>query len=399
MKRSTLLDMRAALTAALAVGAGTSVRESAPARKLKVLLVGQTPPPLHGQSIMIERLCGANWPDVELTHVRMRFSDEIGEVSKLRAKKLVRLVELIAQTARARLSAGSEVLCYPPAGPNRVAMYRDIVFLLSCRWMFARTVFHFHAGGLSELRAELRTWERWLFDRAYRNADCAILLSERNPPDGARLAARRTVVVPYGIPDVAAQFPRRRANGGRPRILYVGALRETKGVLVLLEAAAQLKSQQLDFEIELVGAWHSPEFREQCEAFIAAQSLAQRITWRGVLDGAAKWQTFADADVFCFPTYFEAETFGVVLLEAMSFGLPIVASDWRGTGSVVVSELTGLLTPPRDPSALATALHVLLVDPARREAYGRSGRRRYELQYTLDHWLSNMHTALLAESQ
>jgi glycosyltransferase involved in cell wall biosynthesis len=363
---------------------------------LRVLVVGQTPPPLHGQAIMIERLVSARMRQVELKHVRMAFSTDIAEVGRMQANKIGRLVVLIARIWAARFRYHSEVLYYPPAGPHRVPMYRDIVVLLSCRWLFRRTIFHFHAGGLGDFAATLSRWQRLLFWLAYRHPDCAILLSDRNPPDGARVGARRSISVPYGIPDEANGYRRGRPFDAVPRILYMGALRESKGVFVLLEAARRLSDRGLNFEIEFAGEWQLPDFREQAIDFVAAHALTSLIMWRGRVEGSTKWQAFADADLFCFPTFFEAETLGVVVLEAMQSRLPVVAADFRGVGSVVEPGVTGYLVPPRDAGALADRLAELLLDPARRRAFGEAGRRRYEARYTSALWLREMESALLS---
>jgi glycosyltransferase involved in cell wall biosynthesis len=345
---------------------------------------------------MIQRLVAARMQHVELAHVRMAFSDEMSDIGRLRLHKLAHLGALIARIWKARFVQHSEVLYYPPAGPHRVPIYRDMAILLSCRWLFRRTVFHFHAGGIGDFAATLAPWERRLFRLAYGRPDCAIVLSERNPADGLRLGARRSVTVPYGIPDEAGTCRRQRPSDATLRILYVGSLRESKGVLVLLEAACRLRERGFDFQLEFVGEWSSPAFREQTLRFVAEHQLTAHCLWRGRLTGASKLQAYADADLFCFPTFFEAETFGVVLLEAMQCGLPVVASDFRGVGSVVAPDVSGFLVPPRDAGALAERVAVLLADAERRRAMGDAGRRRYCEHFTLERWLQEMESALLS---
>ncbi len=98
--------------------------------------------------------------------------------------------------------------------------------------------------------------------------------------------------------------------------------------------------------------------------------------------GEKKWAAFAQADVFCFPTFYEQESFGIVLLEAMSLGLPVVATRWRATPSIVEEGVTGLLTDVRDADGLARQLSRLIEDPALRRSMGEAGRRRYEERFT-----------------
>jgi D-inositol-3-phosphate glycosyltransferase len=78
----------------------------------------------------------------------------------------------------------------------------------------------------------------------------------------------------------------------------------------------------------------------------------------------------------------------------MTFGLPVVATRWRGLVDVVVDQETGVLVPPRDPEQLADALGWLVRNPAEARAMGRRGRARYEEFFTLDRHLHAMRDAL-----
>ena len=114
------------------------------------------------------------------------------------------------------------------------------------------------------------------------------------------------------------------------------------------------------------------------------------MTFRGVLTGREKLAAYARADVLCFPTFFESETFGLVLLEAMSFGLPVVATRWRGIPSIVDDGVTGFLAGVRDPDAVAERLLRLARDPALRERIGAAARRKFLREYTIDRHLARM---------
>jgi glycosyltransferase involved in cell wall biosynthesis len=85
--------------------------------------------------------------------------------------------------------------------------------------------------------------------------------------------------------------------------------------------------------------------------------------------------------VACVPWY---EPFGIVPLEAMACGVPVVASAVGGLTDTVVHDVTGVLTPPRDPRALGRALRKLIADSSRREAYGLAGQDRVDARYTWD---------------
>lgn len=168
------------------------------------------------------------------------------------------------------------------------------------------------------------------------------------------------------------------ALDGTPVILAVGRLVPYKGFDVLIEAARLLPA---GCSVVIVGGG---ERRAELEAQIRERQVGDRVTLAGRLGNDALRSLFQTAAVYCLPSVSRAEAFGVVLLEAMAHGLPIVASDIAGSGVPWVNQqdLTGLNVPPGDAQALAAALTQLLEDPARRERMGRESRRRFEAEFT-----------------
>ncbi len=337
---------------------------------------------------MIRQLLDGDYAGLELVHVPMRFSASTSEMGKPAVKKVIQLLLVIGRIWKARMLTGSRVLYYPPAGPNLIPVLRDTVILLATRWAFKRVIFHFHAGGVSEYVARLPWPFRALVRSAYHGADTAIVLSDLNPDDGLQLGAKTQVTLPNGIEDHAMLFTGRdrAAQPEVPEILFVGVLRESKGVSVLVDACHRLSDRAVPYRLRLVGTFDSMEYEASIRLLVQARGMANAVEFSGVLVGDEKWMAYARAQIFCFPTFFESETHGVVLLEAMQFGLPVVATSWRGVPSVVEAGETGLLVPVRDPAALADALERLLVDGNLRARMGQLGRRRYEQCFTPDRW-------------
>jgi glycosyltransferase involved in cell wall biosynthesis len=389
--------------------------------RLKVLVVGQTPPPHHGQAIMIERLLRGEFARVQLFHVRMAFSDSIAEVGRFQIGKLLHLFSVVVKIFYFRIAHGVKILYYPPAGPNRVPLYRDLVILLCSRWMFRRTILHFHASGVSTLYPQLSRPMKWLVRRALFRADAAIRLAKCSPDDARVLEARREYIVPNGIEDESARFvhgqKRHReakaehsvvgtTNGSFRiadqetavaisealpiQILYVGILCESKGLLVLIEACGVLASRGVPFELEVVGQFQSPDFEAQVTQRIGELSLASHINFRGVLQGDAKWNAFAEAELLCLPTHYESETFPTVLLEAMSMSLPVAATRWRGIPEIVEDGKTGFLIEPYDAVGLADRLEQMQNDSSLRKKIGQAGRARFQADFTIEKFWRRM---------
>jgi glycosyltransferase involved in cell wall biosynthesis len=167
-------------------------------------------------------------------------------------------------------------------------------------------------------------------------------------------------------------------------------LAESKGLLVLLAALETLAAKGLPFEAVLVGEWQGDEIRREASARLAGSGLDRHVRVAGVLTGDALWRQYAASHIFCFPSHFEAETFGLVVAEAMQFELPVVATAWRGIPSVVQDGVTGFLVPPRDPEAVAAQLAQLIGDPSLRRTMGEAGRRRYLERFGMDEYYRRM---------
>lgn len=361
-----------------------------------MLVVGQTPPPVNGQAIMIQELLDGQYAGIALHHVRLNFSRSIDEVGAFRVRKLFVLLKTLTQVLIARWKNHAQILYYPPAGPNFNPVIRDIFLLIGTRWLFRHTVFHFHAAGLPEIYQRLPWWLKPLFKLAYRNADLAIFTTESTASAGHDLAAREVTVIPYGIPDSARLTPinLHEVRDGVTRILFMGILCEGKGLLTLIEACSQLQKAGLSFHLVCAGAFESESFRKEVAQLIETRGLTDVIQFPGVLRGAEKWRAFREADVFCFPSHYHSESFGVVLIEAMSFGLPIVTTHWRGIPDVVDGSGGAFVVEPKLPHLVAEALQELMHDGELRASMGRKNRVWFCDHYTLVKYRERMEMAL-----
>lgn len=359
-------------------------------------MVGQTPPPYGGQAIMIENMLRANFSNVRFFHLRMAFSSDMNEVGKFKITKVIKLIQLISAIYYFRLRHGITALYYPPAPPQKVPMLRDVIILNSTRWLFKTTVFHFHAAGISEMHHQTRGMLRKLYERAYFYPEISIRLSEYNPEDGKYLRTKKEFLVPNGLDDIAGPFLNVVKENKRCVLLSVGVICESKGTLVLLESARILASTGYQFTLHFMGRFESKAFQETVYGFIQEHNLKNYVEFIGVQTGEQKQRTFSQADIFCFPTFFEAETFGLVALEAMQFKLPVVASRWRGVPSVVKDQVNGFLVSPKNANEFAEKIEILLKDPLLRKQMGEEGRKLFIQKFTKEKFTQNLQKAFSA---
>ena len=195
----------------------------------------------------------------------------------------------------------------------------------------------------------------------------------------------RVTVVPCGVDldEFSPRGAREERPAGRHRLVFVGRLIERKGIGNAITALASVP----DAELVVAGGPDAsqldgdPEVRRLRQLAWRA-GVADRVVFRGRVDRDRLPALLRSADVVvCVPWY---EPFGLVALEAMACGVPVVASAVGGLTDTVVCGVTGVHVPPREPAATATALNALLADPARRAAYGRAGAARAARDYSWD---------------
>ena len=403
---------------------------------VKLLIFAHKPPPHHGQSYMVELLLNAFGGDVrnqtaanppapststiECYHVDCRFSDGMADIGRVRLAKVFLLFRYCWQAIQCRLRFGVKDFLYVPAPPARSAIYRDWLVMAICRPFFPRLILYWQAAGLGEwLASGARPWERWVTRTLLGRPALSVVLGEFCLGDAASLQSKKSVVVSNGIPDPCPNFtesmlPIRlersaaRASSARPfQVLFLSLCTREKGLFDALEAVAllngRLAAAQSATRVQLTVAgkfWRPEEEREFAERLARpdlnggiADPARHAVRYAGFVGGADKARLLRDSDCLCFPTYYQAESFGIVLIEAMAFGLPVVTSRWRTIPELLPEGYPGLVEP-RSPGQIAGALEQLLS-----AGYDARLRARFLDRYIVEKTMERMRVALLGSRE
>lgn len=241
-------------------------------------------------------------------------------------------------------------------------------------------------------------------ERLLSRADVVIatspLLKELSP--ALRPFQSKCRVVPYGLdlgvfsstPEREAQAARlRQSFGGRRVVLAVGRLIYYKGFEQAIRALPRLP----DVQLVIVG---DGPLRGELEALARELGVSARVSWAGEVMNEAITPYYLASDVYLLPSTAPSEAFGIVQIEAMACGVPVVNTNLpSGVPYVSRHEETGLTVPPRDPEAIAAAVRRLLDDEPLRRRLGARGRERARAEFSKEALIGRVLAAYRGEPE
>ncbi len=224
-----------------------------------------------------------------------------------------------------------------------------------------------------------------------KRADCIITATQGHIDGSAFLPEFREKckIIPYPAEKQKHQhftpiLTKKLYQQGRIKLLFVGRLVYYKGVEILLKAFRQVKH----CELFLCGTGVlEPDLRKK--------AAGMPVHFLGNLSHENLQSAFADCDIFILPSVENAEAFGIVQMEAMAYGKPVINTDLpTGVPYVSIDHETGLTVPPKDVKALAEAITILASSPELRKQYGENGKLRIEKYYNCERIMKQIYEIL-----
>lgn len=216
-------------------------------------------------------------------------------------------------------------------------------------------VHHIHSPTTAETTRSWRNWINAAIERiSTRKIAAAITVSESLAQYAVKhgIPAERITVVHNGVP-VCGDYSERETPRGTWQIGCMALYRPRKGLETLLHALAQMTQAGLPVQLRAVGKFETPEYEQEILALTAKLGIAEHVEWRGFRSDTPA--EFAAMDLFVLPSLF-GEGMPMVVLEAMSFGVPVIASRVEGIPEAIIDGRDGLITAPGDATALAEAV-------------------------------------------
>lgn len=333
----------------------------------RVLLVGPGPHDAGGIAVVVGTLLKS--PLAE----RFELVPVSTYVDASRVRKALRALEGVARAAwllvRSRVDL---VYLHTSSG---YSFRRKAIVAALARARRRPYVVHVHAGDFDRYYRSARAWEQWLTRRTLAGASGVIVLSPSWERRIAAVAPCLTTAVPNPV-----TIPREgSALDAEPaRLVCLGRLGDEKGSRTLVRALALLEGSHPDLRLTLAGDGDKAAVEAEAERL----GVAERVDLPGWIDPDERHRTLLSASVFALPA--REEGLPVALLEAMAYGLPVVASPVGGIPDVLEDGRQGFLVPPDDEAALAERILTILDDPALARELGRRARADAQARFAVD---------------
>ncbi|WP_169304794.1 glycosyltransferase family 4 protein [Chloroherpeton thalassium] len=189
--------------------------------------------------------------------------------------------------------------------------------------------------------------------------------------------------------------PKARQASDEIRVLYLSNLVLTKGFFVLIQAIPKIVQQVKNIKFIFGGEWENAQTKEDVMRYIEENNLSEFIEFKGRVIGEEKEKLYYDSDIFVFPTFYPLETFGIVNLEAMQAGLPIITTGRGAIPEIVEEGKNGFIVPEQNPEAIADKIILLFQNKELRENIRNNNIQRFKDFYTKEKYAQRMIDAFL----
>ncbi|MGZ8556849.1 MAG: glycosyltransferase family 4 protein [Chitinophagaceae bacterium] len=362
--------------------------------KTSILFILHLPPPVHGAALMGAYVKSSKEvrDNFDCHFINLSASKSIGSIGKLGMKKVLFFFQLLLSTTKALLKKNYDV-CYVTITSHGTAFYKDLFVVTILKIFRKKILLHFHNKGIIEGSAA-NNINNYLYKFVLGGKKTRVVLLSpflyydiKKYVEPSRVYYCANGIPAPGMPDDVSE----KKLAGPVRILFLSNMMMAKGVFVLLDACVLLSKSNISFECHFVGDWLDIS-ETTFDQKVKELHLSGKIFAYGKKYGQEKNAFYQQSDIFVFPSLDEA--FPLVLLEAMQFKLPIVASDVGGVQEIVIDKQTGFVVQRNDAEALACKLLSLIKDASLRNSMGISGKKRFEDNFTLEKFEARFLTIL-----
>lgn len=346
--------------------------------KHKILFIMQLPPPVHGVSVMSKIIYDSEHINEQFhcDYVNLSTSRTVNDLQRGKLYKLWLALGVFTK-AFYKLQFRRYKYVYITIFPYGPSFIKDSLIVLLAKLFFQRPILHIHSYGFRKHAARSRL-RRVMYRFVFSGTEL-ICLSDLLIEDMETIYKGPVYILPNGVPQVNFKNDY-NCSKEEPTLLYLSNLIRGKGIYLVLEAASILKGKGYKFKVRVAGPEGDVKYAD-LEREVERLGIRDVVSLLGPRFGEDKYTEYRNADLFLLPS--DYDTFGLVLLDAMQFGVPGISSRIGGIPDVL-GDGRGVLISDVDAQKLAREVEELINNPALRKEMSEKGFGYFKLNFTTD---------------
>lgn len=352
-----------------------------------ILLFLKLPPPLTGATLMNKFVAESKLlkDNFNIDLIPISYKTKIEDVRIFSFHKIVTIFKLHIRLIAALIKFKPKLI-YFQISPLGWAFYRDCTYIVFMKMFRSHIIYHMHGKGVQEYAAS-SPFRRKLYKWAFKKSS-VICLSESLTTDLSNIINYKPYIVNNGIPIVSLASRANNKGNNTIHVLFLSNLIVSKGIFVFLDAIRIFHNKFNGNIIASIVGKETELSREELNSEIEKRSLSQYVNYLGAKYNDEKNEIYQNTDILIYPTY--NDVWGLVILEAMQFSIPVIASREGAIPEIVDDGITGFLVDKHSPEQIAEKLELLLKNADLRERMAKAGREKFLEKYTLDIFEKNI---------
>jgi len=310
--------------------------------KAKLLLILHRSPPMHGAAKVGDFIGNSEKlkEEFECKFITIKSAETISDIGKINLKKIYYFVELYIKVLYTLFTFRPNKLYYT-SSIHGVAFYRDL--LISSLWKIYRSIFnldvylHYHVKGINNFVSSSK--KNLLLTQFFLQNVFIVILSPMLKNDFEKVNSYKNILylhngVENNLSDLEFEnYILKKSFGNEIHILYISNMILSKGYFEVLKLAKKMKYENCKFHF--AGGWQNEDDKSAFFQYIKKNHLENIVTFHGFVNGEEKKSLFKQANIFVFPTRYENEAFPLSILEAFSYGIPVLSTDEGAIPSMI----------------------------------------------------------------